>query len=154
MLQVNLTQQAKKSTVYNRLELVFDTTLCERTCFKQRNVMYRELDCICCDINMNMLRYKLHFVQVRIWFNLNHSLGKFSRRQIGDIFFLFFPENRICHLMQIFSMGNNFHEMTNSVFWERWENISIYRLLQTFTQSRYKFIRFNLNALIRICFNL
>ena len=34
---------------------------------------------------------------------LYHSLGNFSRQQIDDIFFLFFPENRIWHFMQIVS---------------------------------------------------
>ena len=37
------------------------------------------------------------------------------------IFFLFFPENRIRHFMQIVSTGDNLHEMSKPVFWEKWE---------------------------------
>ena len=32
------------------------------------------------------------------------------------IFSLFFPENRTCHFMQISSIGDNLHEMSNSIF--------------------------------------
>ena len=35
------------------------------------------------------------------------------------IFFLFFPENRIWHFMQIVSIGDNLHEMSNPVFWKK-----------------------------------
>ena len=35
------------------------------------------------------------------------------------IFFLFFPENRIWHFMQIVSLGDNLHEMSYPVFWEK-----------------------------------
>ena len=35
------------------------------------------------------------------------------------LFFLFFPENRIWHFMQIVSLGDNLHEMSNPVFWEK-----------------------------------
>ena len=34
-------------------------------------------------------------------------------------FFLFFPENRIWHFVQIVSTGNNLHEMSKPVFWEK-----------------------------------
>ena len=45
------------------------------------------------------------------------TLGKkFSRRYI-EVFFLFFPENMIRHFMQI--NGDNLHEMSNPVFWEK-----------------------------------
>ena len=37
------------------------------------------------------------------------------------IFFLFFPENRIWHFMQIVSIGDNLHEMSNPDFKENWE---------------------------------
>ena len=58
-------------------------------------------------------------------FNLHHSLDLLSRRQInkieiGDIFFL---ENRICYFMQIVSIGDNLHEMSNPVLWEKSEKI-------------------------------
>ena len=32
---------------------------------------------------------------------------------------IFFPENRIWHFMQIVSNGDNLHEMSNSVLWEK-----------------------------------
>ena len=39
-----------------------------------------------------------------------------------EIFFLFFPrENRIWHFMQIASTGDNLHEMSYPVFWEKQE---------------------------------
>ena len=47
-------------------------------------------------------------------------------------FFLFFPENRIRHSMQIVSIGetgfdmsngDNLHEMSSPVFWENKKNI-------------------------------
>ena len=37
------------------------------------------------------------------------------------IFFLFSPENRIWHFMQIVSIGDNLHELSNPVFWEKKE---------------------------------
>ena len=46
------------------------------------------------------------------------------------IFFLFFPENRIWHFMQIVSSGDNLHAMSNPVFWENKKNISKCRLLK------------------------
>ena len=50
--------------------------------------------------------------------NLYLSLGKCSRQQTDDIF-LFFPENRILHFMQIVSIGDNLHDMSNPVSWEK-----------------------------------
>ena len=51
-------------------------------------------------------------------FNLYNSLGKCSRRQIGDIFAILFPpKNRIWLFMQIVSNGDDLHEMSNPVFW-------------------------------------
>ena len=44
------------------------------------------------------------------YFKLYHSMGKFSRRQVDDIFLLFFfPENRLWHFMQFVSWGDNLH---------------------------------------------
>ena len=45
---------------------------------------------------------------------LYHSLGYFSRRQIGDIFTFFFPENMILHFVKIVSNEDSLHEMSNS----------------------------------------
>ena len=44
---------------------------------------------------------------------------KFSADDILKYFFLFFPENRIWHFMQIDSIGDDLHEMSNPVFWEK-----------------------------------
>ena len=41
------------------------------------------------------------------------------QQMMYEIFFLFFPENRSCHFMQIVSIGNNLHEMSNPAFWEK-----------------------------------
>ena len=35
--------------------------------------------------------------------------------------FSYFPENRIGHFMHIVSIGDNLHEMSNPVFWEKYE---------------------------------
>ena len=40
------------------------------------------------------------------------------------IIFLIFPENKICHFMQIVSIGDNLHEMSNLVSWGKKKNIS------------------------------
>ena len=32
---------------------------------------------------------------------------------------LFFPENRVCHYMQIVSIGDNLYEMSYLIFWEK-----------------------------------
>ena len=45
------------------------------------------------------------------------TLGKNFSRHLW-IFFLFFPENRFWHFMQIVSIGENLHEMSKPVFWE------------------------------------
>ena len=42
------------------------------------------------------------------------------------IFFLFFPENGIWHFMQIVSIWDNLHEMSNPAFWEKLEKIFQY----------------------------
>ena len=47
------------------------------------------------------------------------TLGKIFSRQHTEIFSLFFPENRIWHFMQIVSIGDNLHEMSDAVFWEK-----------------------------------
>ena len=45
-------------------------------------------------------------------------MGKFSRWQTDEIF-LFFLENRIRHFMQIVSLGDNLHEVSNPIFLEK-----------------------------------
>ena len=59
-----------------------------------------------------------------LWSSSNNSLTfttlwAFSADDRLMIFFLFFPENRIWHFMQIVSLGDNLHEMSNPVFWEK-----------------------------------
>ena len=45
-------------------------------------------------------------------------LGKIFNQRHFDLSFLFFPENRIRHYMQIVSAGDNLHRMSNSIFSE------------------------------------
>ena len=47
------------------------------------------------------------------------TLWAFSADDKMMLFFLFFPENRIWHFMQIVSLGDNLHGMSNPVFWEK-----------------------------------
>ena len=56
---------------------------------------------------------------LKIWFitNLNQSLGRFSRQQNDDIL-LIFSENRVWQFMQIVSLVDNLHEMSNPNFWK------------------------------------
>ena len=44
------------------------------------------------------------------------TLGKIFSRRHFEMFFLFFPENRIRHFMQTVSNGDNLHEMSNPIF--------------------------------------
>ena len=48
--------------------------------------------------------------------NIYHAMGKFSRCQT-HIFSFFFLENRILHFMQIFSLGDNLHEVSDPIFY-------------------------------------
>ena len=47
------------------------------------------------------------------------TLWAFSADDKMMLFFLLFPENRVWHFMQIVSLGDNLHEMSNPVFWEK-----------------------------------
>ena len=50
-------------------------------------------------------------------------------------FFLFFPENRILYFMQSVSFGDNLHEISNPVFWEKKKNMYFKMLSdENFTQ--------------------
>ena len=51
------------------------------------------------------------------------------------IFFLFLPENRIWHFMQIVSIGDNLHEMSKPVFLENWKKYFSISSAENFTQS-------------------
>ena len=49
---------------------------------------------------------------------------------------LFFPENRIWHFMQIVSLGDNLHEMSYPVSWEKKKKKKFKMLsAENFTQS-------------------
>ena len=53
------------------------------------------------------------------------TLGKiFSRRHFEIFFLIFFPENRFWHFMQIVSIGDNLHEMSNPVMGKNKKNIT------------------------------
>ena len=61
--------------------------------------------------------------------NLMHSIMDKIFSGHVEIYFLFFPENKICHFMQIVSNGDKLHAMSNPVFWEKIRKISsIYHL--------------------------
>ena len=47
------------------------------------------------------------------------TVGKNFCRQHFEIFYLFFPENRIFQFMHIVFLGDNFYEMSNPVSWEK-----------------------------------
>ena len=50
------------------------------------------------------------------------TLGKIFSRKHTEIYFLFFPDHKIWHFMQIVSnIGDNLHKMSNAIFWEKWE---------------------------------
>ena len=66
-------------------------------------------------------------------FILHHSLSIFSRRQIDDIF-LISPENRIFHLMQIVSNGDNLHEISKPVFRDKYEKYFKMSSVEFYTQ--------------------
>ena len=51
------------------------------------------------------------------------------------IFVLFSPENRIWHLMQIVSIEDNLHEMSNPIFWKKEEKYFNMSSADNFTQS-------------------
>ena len=64
---------------------------------------------------------------------LTHStLDNFFSRQQFEIFFFFFTGNRILigHFMQIVSNGDNWHGISNPVFWENIINLSTAELAQ------------------------
>ena len=48
-------------------------------------------------------------------FNTYHAMGRFNRGKLM-IFFLFFLENRIWYFMQIVSLGDNLHAVSNPIF--------------------------------------
>ena len=67
-------------------------------------------------------------LKLNLLFNLYHFMGKFSIRQIDDIFLIFSPENRLWQFMQIsqefdnsckLSPRNNLHELSKPMFWEK-----------------------------------
>ena len=51
-------------------------------------------------------------------------MGKHYSRHFG-IFLLFFPENRLCHFMQIVSLGDNLYEMPKPSFLGKKKSVSL-----------------------------
>ena len=50
------------------------------------------------------------------------------------VFFLFSPENRLWHFMQIVSLGDNLHEKSKPIFWENLEEHFKMSSAEIFTQ--------------------
>ena len=46
-------------------------------------------------------------------------LGKIAADMILKYFSYVFLESRLCHFMQIVSWGDNLHEMSKPIFWEK-----------------------------------
>ena len=59
------------------------------------------------------------------------------------VFFLFFPENRSWYFMQIVSIGDNLHEMSNHVFWEKLEKYYKMLSVENFTRSAKRYYSHN-----------
>ena len=57
----------------------------------------------------------LHACGAKQVLNTYHAIGSFSRQQT-DNSFLFFLENRIWHFMQIVSLEDTLHEVSNPIF--------------------------------------
>ena len=66
--------------------------------------------CLQCKLAVNVPVIYIHL-------NFFHSLANSADNTLM-IFSYFFPENRIWHFMQIVTIGDNLHEMSNPVFWE------------------------------------
>ena len=58
---------------------------------------------------------KLTYNRLYCFFNIYHSLRKISRWQMDSILFLCFPENWIWHFMQIVSIRDSLHVISNPV---------------------------------------
>ena len=71
----------------------------------------RALSCIAC-----MKKEERSWYRLPLMFS---TLGKNFSRQHFKTFFLFLPENRFWHFMQIVSITDNLHEMLKPVFWEK-----------------------------------
>ena len=64
--------------------------------------------------------------------NIYHAMGWFSRQQIDDIF-LIFPRKQ--DLIFQANLGDSLHEMSNPVFWEKYEKYFKMSYAENFTQS-------------------
>ena len=72
----------------------------------------------CVSQKIKLIIYSVKQFQDRKCFYMSltlSTLGKIFGRWHSEIFFLFFPGNRIWHFMQI----DNLHEISNPVFWEK-----------------------------------
>ena len=82
-----------------------------------------------------MFDYTQGFGSTLGWLYLNHSLCLFSRRQIHDIFFWLFQENRVWRFMQIVRIGDNLYEISNTISWEKYQKYFKMSSAEHFTQS-------------------
>ena len=71
---------------------------------------------ICQSVNIQMLLLKVLLNMMGLIFTI--LLANSADNNLM-IFFLFFLENKICHFMQIISIGDNLHEISKPVFWEK-----------------------------------
>ena len=69
-------------------------------------------------------------------FNLYHSLGEFSRQQTDDIL-LIFPRKQdlTFHANCLQRKGDNLHEISNPISWEKGEKYFKMSYSENFTQS-------------------
>ena len=44
-------------------------------------------------------------------------MGKIAADDFLKYFLFYFPDNRICRIMQIVSLGDNLHDMSIPIFW-------------------------------------
>ena len=93
---------------YNILQTASDR-LSGFMCFIQQ-----KLECSFLPVDRKLLSAEVFWS----FYNLDHSLGNFRRQYIWR-YFLIFPANRIWHFMQTVSIGDNLHEMSNPVSWEK-----------------------------------
>ena len=66
---------------------------------------------------------KQNVIHLIVYLTLS-TLGKIFSRRYFVIYFLFSPENWIWQLMQIVSIGDNLHEMSDHILWKNKKNIN------------------------------
>ena len=66
-------------------------------------------------VKLNFLEIFLNVIRCKM-INCQHSIQTNPAEDKLMIVFLFFPENRLLHFMQIVSLGDNLHEMSKPIF--------------------------------------